>query len=167
MHIAATMNRALLAAVLAFSAVLPACSDNRDWDDLALPLLTWQQEEGSWDQPASHCVHLRVVDAEWNAWQDEWCEEPDGEVIPIGALSPAAREALRQGFGALKTAEPNGRFAVICSTKFRQRFGMEEPFPMLEEPTTSTIWETCGETLDDIANLEEPFATMAKAFRDR
>jgi hypothetical protein len=173
LHFAGDMNRgrravlALGVGVLALSAALPACSDDRDWDGLKLPLLMWTQEEGSWEQPASHCMHTRVVDAEWNAWQDEWCGEGDGEVSPAGALSPAARETLRQGFESLKTAEPHGRFAVICSTKFLYRFSLSEPIPMLEEPTTSTIWETCGETLDDIANLEEPFATIAKAFLDR
>jgi hypothetical protein len=154
-------------AVLAFVAALPACSDDRDWDDLSMPQLIWAQQQGSWEQPSSLCMHVRVVDAEWNAWRDDWCEEGDGEVSPLGATTPAARDAIRRGFLFLKLTEPRGRSAVPCPTSFRHHFIIEEPIPMLEEPTTSTDWEVCGGTLDEIADLEEPFASIARAFLER
>lgn len=154
-------------AVLAFFAILPACSEDNDWKDLQLPLLMWTQEEGSWEQPSSHCRHTRVVDGEWNAWQDEWCEKSDGELIPLGATSPAAREAIRRGFAALKAAEPYGRLLGTCPTNRRHEFVMEEPIPMLEQPTSWFGWAVCAGDRDDLTGLTEPFATIAKAFLNR
>jgi hypothetical protein len=156
-----------VAAVFALAVTLPACSENNDWDDLSLPLLMWTQEEGSWQQPSSHCVYTHLADAEWSAWQDDWCETPDGEVSPLGGMSPAARTAIQRGFEDLKRAEPQGRSTAPCQTNRRHTFILHEPVPMLEEPTTWTAWEICAGARDDLANVEEPFATIAKAFLDR
>ena len=79
----------------------------------------------------------------------------------------AARTAIQHGFADLKQAEPHGRLTGPCPTDRRHQFIMQEPVPMLEEPTTWTAWEICAGARDDLANVEEPFATIATAFLDR
>jgi hypothetical protein len=132
---------------------LAACGGS-GWDDLSKPAYFWSQH-------ASVCLYHRAVDAERNAWEGEVCEAPGYSPRPLGAVSPEAYRTITQGFEALARAEPDGRAYPECAT------GRYHRFQAWVASDAETTWITCAGPKDDLAGLEEPFVTIAKAFLER